>query len=155
MKRCPKCGFREIAVSKNLRLRSGLALPKTARLKGKNIRRVDCDEAEKKARGYTHPRSVVRHDGSEILYGADWRARKMEVRERDTGLCERVTMLGRSHDAFCRNVMDDVHHIVKRSKFRDDRMSNLAALSKECHEAEDARQVRWTPKPAAAITGVE
>lgn len=113
------------------------------------------DEAEKKRRGYTDPESYVRNDGSERLVGKDWKKRKQELLRRSRGRCERWDVLGKSHDAFCNGEGGEPHHVVSRSKRRDDRLFNLANLSHACHSAEDPRKIggrheSTSPRPALA-----
>ena len=118
-----------------------LMFPKPKRLKGRNCRPADRDEAEKKRRGYKHPRSVVRLDGSEVLHGADWRKRRDELRERSDGRCEETVPY--TSNQRCWKEAADPHHIVCRSKWRDDRLSNLQALCRDHHDLLDQRKVRW------------
>lgn len=98
------------------------------------------------AKHFLDPRSYVTPDGREILYGNDWKARKGELLKRSLGQCERFTILGRPHDAWCRSEGGEPHHKIKRSKLRDDRLENLANLSHWCHVAEDERKPRWTKR---------
>lgn len=130
---CPTCGHK-------MPKPTGLAFAKPVRPKGKNVRRADCDEAEKQRRGYTNLRSVVRRDGSEVLFKEDWRARVLELWNRSDGACE-MRMLGLEHAEHCSGDMHHPHHIVQRSVRRDDRLANLAGLSRACHRAVDERRV--------------
>lgn len=98
---------------------------------------------------FLDPRSYVTPDKREVLYGKDWKARVEDLRLRSSGKCERFTILGKPHDAFCHGEAADPHHIVPRSKGRDDRMPNLAGLSRACHSAEDTRKPRWTQRVEA------
>lgn len=123
---------------------AGLMYPKPVRLKGKNIRRADCDEAEKQKRGYTNPRSIVRHDGSEILFKEDWRARVQELRVRSGGVCEEIVPFTSGNR--CWKAAADPHHKMKRSVRRDDRLSNLKDLCREHHDLLDPRKPRWSKK---------
>src|SRR5689334_7668382 len=93
----------------------------------------DRDEALKASRGYSDPSSFVRHDGSEVLKGEDWKQRKEQLRLRSGGKCEMYTVLGLSHSSWCEGLASEPHHIVRRSIKRDDRMTNLAYLSHACH----------------------
>jgi hypothetical protein len=103
------------------------------------------DEIEKKNRGYTDPRSKVRPGGSEVLYGRDWTKRKQELWGRAGGICERILEMGQiwndngiSKESVwyerCRSEGHDPHHIVKRSKKRDDRLENLQLLCRLHHD---------------------
>jgi hypothetical protein len=98
----------------------------------------------KAERGYTDPRSFVRNDGSEVLYGEDWVARKLEIWARGNGKCERI--VDPIAEERCRNEMHDPHHIRKRSKGRDDRASNLIGLCRMHHDLLDERKPRWTKR---------
>lgn len=102
---------------------------------------------------FLNPRSYMAPDGREILYGLDWKARIAELRERSDGRCERMVkwreMRGaadgwweRKGEARCRSEAQDPHHKIKRSKQRDDRLSNLEALCRLHHELEDERKIR-------------
>jgi hypothetical protein len=105
----------------------------------------------KRERGYKHPKSYVRVDGSEVLYGKDWTKRKLEIWERGGGRCEKwVGKWGSENHDRCRNEMHDPHHKVKRSKRRDDRAENLIGLCRMHHELLDPRKVRWSSKEDAA-----
>ena len=119
-----------------------LAFSKPQKKRGQNCVAWLRDDAEKQRRGYTDPRSFVRLDGSEVLHRVDWLKRKQELGERSGGRCEYMDEVGFR----CVWDADDPHHIIPRSKKRDDRLSNLVALCRGCHRALDRRQVRWTPK---------
>ena len=121
--------------------RLALKFPKPKRLKGRNPNPSQKDEAEKQRRGYTNPRSFVRLDGSEVLHGIDWKERAFRLRQRSNNQCE-----AKIHDDLCNRLGSDAHHIIPRSRRRDDRMSNLLWLSRACHLAEDPRKVRWSRK---------
>ena len=109
------------------------------------------DAKLKAERGYTDPRSYVRNDGSEVLYGHDWTARKREIWERGNGKCEKIVgntcnTRGIFTTERCRSEMHDPHHIVKRSKYRDDRASNLIGLCRLHHSLLDERKPRWSKR---------
>lgn len=131
MRRCPQCGYRELPGKPKV----------TTRLRGRNLRPVDRDEAAKLVRGYTNDRSYVRRDGSERLHGEDWDNRKTEVWRRSDGACEMISVMKREHDEHCSGDMHHPHHIIQRSVRRDDSLSNLAGLSIACHRAVDQRKV--------------
>lgn len=101
------------------------------------------DAAEKQRRGYTDPKSFVRNDGSERLYGLDWIRRRRELYRRAQGQCEYVNISRCTMDAA------DPHHIKPRSKGRDDRLSNLQALCRYHHDLLDRRKPRWSRKVEA------
>lgn len=92
------------------------------------------------AKNFQDPRSYVAKDGREILYGKDWAERKWQVWMRGNGKCERMV----EPNVRCRNEMAEPHHKVKRSKLRDDRMSNLEGLCHLHHDILDPRKPRWS-----------
>jgi hypothetical protein len=96
------------------------------------------------ARRFEDERSFVFKDGREKLVTLDWRYRVGELVRRCGGRCEMATILGKAHAAGCSGLAEEPHHIVPRSKQRDDRMSNLAGLSHACHSSLDRCQPRWT-----------
>lgn len=100
------------------------------------------DPDEKVRRGYRDPKTIVWVDGRERLEGYDWTKRVREVKRIAGGQCERLSRLGHPHALGCRDIGQDAHHIEKRSILRDDRASNLAWLSRACHNAEDNRKIR-------------
>lgn len=93
---------------------------------------------EKKARGYREKKSLVRPDGSETLVKKDWAKRKQELAQRSGGQCERIL----SDGTRCRNEADDPHHLKARSKGRDDRLGNLIALCRGCHNLLDWKRIK-------------
>ncbi len=95
------------------------------------------DEVAKCERGYKDPRSIVRSDGTEKLVGKDWALRKVELRARCEGRCERLL----SDGTRCRNEAADPHHMKARSKGRDDRLANLIALCRGCHNLLDWKRI--------------
>lgn len=112
------------------------------------------DPAETKGRHFLDKRSYVRNDATEVLYGVDWKIRVSELWNRCGGRCEKVIIemqpvarRGRiavdSTAERCRSEAADPHHIVKRSKYRDDRLSNLQALCRMHHELLDNRKTRF------------
>ena len=117
------------------------AFPKPKRRKGRGCRVSNRDDAEKQKRGYTDPRSYVRLDGSEVLYGNDWILRKQQLGERSGGRCELI-IGGR-----CRAIADDAHHIIPRSQYRDDSLEALLHVCRWHHQHTDKRQPRWSKRP--------
>jgi hypothetical protein len=117
------------------------------------------DVEETKRRGYSG-KSKVYFDGRERLYGKDWAKRKKEVWERGGGRCERIVGECVSYDkgypylngmeVRCRSEMHDPHHIVKRSKKRDDRLEALIGLCRLHHDLLDERKPRWSKREVAA-----
>lgn len=138
MKRCPQCGYREKKKSLDT---SSLRFAKAKRLRGRNARISDRWPEEKARRKYTNERSYVRRDGSERLHGEDWDKRKQELFDRSDGACEMQTVMKREHAEGCWGDMHHPHHIIQRSVRRDDRLANLAGLSRACHKAVDPRKV--------------
>lgn len=113
-----------------------------AALHGESVKKDLQATAEKH---FEDKRSYVAKDGREILYGKDWTARKLEVWERGKGRCERMvgTRLDKIYER-CRNEMTEPHHIVKRSKQRDDRLANLEGLCHLHHDLLDPRKPQWS-----------
>ena len=94
--------------------------------------------------GFKDDRSYCRRDGKQVLYGVDWTQRKRELWTRAKGFCEMGTRMLKPHVSGCSGLADEPHHITPRSKGRDDRISNLAGLSHDCHDSLDKRRPRWT-----------
>ena len=90
--------------------------------------------------------SVVRMDGSEKLVGRDWKKRKQELAKRSGGRCEWVN----SDNERCRSAGRDPHHIIERSKHRDDRLNNLIFLCGLHHSRFDWRKLHWLMKSSAS-----
>jgi hypothetical protein len=107
---------------------------------------VKADRELTKLARFKDKRSYIASDQREILFGEDWKQRKYELLKRSLGQCERFTVLGRVHDAWCRGEGGEPHHIKRRSVSRDDRLDNLANLSHWCHSAEDLRKPQWTKR---------
>lgn len=117
------------------------AFPKPKVRKGRGCRMSNIDHDAKIRLGYKDRNSFVRLDGSEVLYGADWRKRKEELWERSHGRCEGVNTEFDIH-RLCFSEADDPHHVKPRSEQRDDRLSNLRALCRYHHRKLDKRVVR-------------
>ena len=102
----------------------------------------------KAQRGYKHPKSFVRPDGTEVLKGEDWKRRKHELWLRCGGQCEYELRPG----IRCQNDCDDPCHIEPRHPKRNDELSNLKGGCRDCHEKHDKavakRQLHWTKKVA-------
>lgn len=92
------------------------------------------------AAGFADKRSYVCWDGREVLAGADWQARKLELWVRCKGRCEQKIGSGLLS---CLHEADDPHHIIPRSKGRDDRLANLQALCRYHHNLLDKRVPRF------------
>lgn len=96
----------------------------------------------KAERCYSDPDSYVRDDGSEVLYGEDWRQRVEELRERSKGRCEQLIGVDEDgEEVYCSNDATDPHHIVPRSNYRDDRLPNLKHICRRCHIMLDPRKI--------------
>jgi hypothetical protein len=97
---------------------------------------------------FCNPKSYVAPDGREVLYGGDWALRLQELRERCGGRCEHVVDKG--IDSFteaaieirCKSEAQDPHHVIPRSKKRDDRLGNLLAICRRHHILLDERKIR-------------
>lgn len=110
------------------------------------------DPELKRQRGYTDPKSYVRNDGSERLAGQDWLERKVELFLRCNGRCEwmPVDAAGSEVGVFrCAAEATDAHHIVPRSKGRNDQINNLLALCRYHHDLLDKRKPRWSTQKEA------
>lgn len=94
-------------------------------------------------------RSWVDKQGRERLVGLDWRNRKEELFKRCGGRCEQITWMRDTPSgprftgcyARCASSADDAHHIIPRSKGRDDRLANLQALCRYHHDLLDPRKI--------------
>ena len=97
------------------------------------------DTAATCARKFLNSRSRVMRDGREILEGEDYKARVREVEERDEHKCQRelgllVEYRLRGDKVICgKPAGGHPHHIIKRSKGRDDRAANLSSRCDECN----------------------
>ena len=91
-----------------------------------------------KAKGFADRRSYIDKLGREVLFGEDWNQRRWELLQRCKGFCEYFVK--------CRVTAQDPHHIIPRSKGRDDRLSNLQALCRYHHNLMDKRRPMWTKR---------
>jgi hypothetical protein len=103
---------------------------------------VKRDRQATEAANFIENGSFVFKDGREFLVGLDWKKRKIDLRIRCHERCE----YRNSDGVRCRNEAADPHHVIPRSKQRDDRLSNLQALCRYHHEQMDERKPRWTVK---------
>jgi 5-methylcytosine-specific restriction endonuclease McrA len=98
------------------------------------------------------PKSRIRifPDGREKCTGYQWEKRKKEVRERADGICEGIFVDAKHpvHEL----IQGDVHHLIPRSKGRDDRLSNLVYICRDLHMAIDKRKVQWSKKVGSQAT---
>lgn len=79
-----------------------------------------------KARNFKNPKSRVMLDGREILLKPDYDRRVREVQERSGYRCEVQREIIGVPARQCRAPScGHPHHVVKRSKLRDDRLANL------------------------------
>ncbi|MGC2695248.1 MAG: hypothetical protein WA738_05595 [Candidatus Angelobacter sp.] len=85
--------------------------------------------------GFQDKRSYTKADGAEVLYGRDWDERRFELLQRSRGTCENVI-----NGVRCRHDCEDPHHMELRSVRRDDRLSNLLAVCRQCHRKLDTQQ---------------
>jgi hypothetical protein len=104
------------------------------------------DVQASEAKAYKSNRSHMTVDGRELLYDEDWQLRKWEVWCRGKGLCETHLVPELRHLPLCRNRMDDPHHLVPRSKGRNDSLDNLAGLCRMHHRMLDRRKPSWAGK---------
>jgi hypothetical protein len=123
------------------------------------------DPQRKEELCYSDQKTYVRMDGSEVLFGEDWKQRKAELWERCHRRCEMiegltaeqslsyvdqtrewprigyyadVTIGGKVYSR-CANEAQDPHHVLKRHPRRDDRLANLLAVCRGCHQKLDPR----------------
>ena len=91
---------------------------------------------------YLDSRSYLDKLGREVLAGEDWAARKFDLWQRANGKCEYFVR--------CMAEATESHHVIRRSKGRDDRLLNLLALCHYHHgimEKEGPNRVpRWTKR---------
>jgi hypothetical protein len=109
---------------------------------GHEMRTMKRDVQATEARRFEDERSFVFKDGRERLVTLDWKYRLEELRVRSGGRCEMASWLGKRHVPGCSGLAEEPHHIIPRSKQRDDRLKNLAGLSHACHASLDNRKVR-------------
>jgi 5-methylcytosine-specific restriction endonuclease McrA len=104
---------------------------------------LKADKQATEARRFEDESSFVFKDGRERLVGLDWKMRVDELRERSGGRCEALdTISAKVGELRCWQEAVDPHHIIPRSKGRDDRLSNLQALCRYHHDLLDNRKVR-------------
>ena len=101
------------------------------------------DAELKKARGYVDPRTKVYVDGREVLFGRDWKQRKIQLELRAGSRCEKVI-----EGVRCPTPGDDPDHITKRSKLRDDRLANLQLLCRRHHDLKhpEKNKLHWSKR---------
>jgi hypothetical protein len=110
---------------------------------------MKADVMATRAAKFKDSKSYIAKDGRHVLHGADWTSRKRELWERCGGRCE-VWLEIIGIPAFrCQAEAQDPHHIIARSKQRNDELSNLKAVCRRHHEMLDERQPRWTKRTAA------
>jgi hypothetical protein len=157
---CYKCGRPVESMSRAIRAnpKRGFAHRICAKRRGaKKVVRVaikGVDKAATEARQFKHPKSRVMLDKREILFGLDYKRRVREVEELDGYRCQRVIarlpldLPGIEAHAIktCGAPSNGrPHHLVKRSKLRDDRASNLSCRCDNCHRLEHPEhQPRFT-----------
>ena len=88
------------------------------------------DDKLRHERGYVHPKTFVRNDGSEVLHGEEWKQRKDELAQRSGGRCEfeapwKVWPWGARPLERCTAEAKIPAHIIPRYPRRDDRLTNL------------------------------
>lgn len=117
---------------------------------------MKADKEATLAQNYQDYRSFMRSDGSEVLYGEDWKARVEQLRVRSGGRCEsqqpwKVWPLSGPGLERCSRDAQDPHHVIRRSVRRDDRLSNLQALCRYHHDLLDERKIRSDKKERANV----
>lgn len=89
--------------------------------------RWNTDEAATKARQFLSRHSFIDRHGKEFLGIKDWNVRRMEVYDRDRGVC---TFCGEIVSVY---VFEAHHHPVSRGKGGDDKIDNLKTICPPCH----------------------
>ena len=87
--------------------------------------------------GYPNP-------GHDVLYGDDWKIRRIQLGLRCKGQCERVV-----RGAKCNRPAAEPHHLDNKTGRRCDCLHNLLALCRQHHEQvpqHAKRKPMWTPK---------
>jgi hypothetical protein len=156
--KCGKCG-REIPlaypvsrlVMRKLKFSHRICPKRKGRKKAVRVRTKGIDFEATAARDFTcrHGKSVVLLDGRETLHCTDYTRRVREVEERDGYKCQwsvQAPPLSFFPQHKCNAPSNGhPHHIVKRSKGRDDRASNLMAICDAHHKiAHPEKQPRFT-----------
>ena len=96
------------------------------------------------AANFKDPDSFVFKDGREWLRGKDWEARKRELWARCGGRCEGIVPFSGLR---CWHEAQDPDHVIPRRTARDDRLSNLMALCRDCHDFKhQEKQPQWTKR---------
>ncbi len=162
MPACTKCGHEVRERDPNVVHKHRICPKRRGVKKRVRVQRKGTDALTTMARLFKHPKSRVMLDGREILYGLDYKARVREVLERDGYKCQWPTGPAcnllrpwevplSEHAPKCGGSANNhPHHIVKRSKLRDDRAENLMAICDAHHKiAHPEFRPRWTRKPAA------
>jgi hypothetical protein len=104
---------------------------------------VKRDVQATEAKHFVDPRSYVSKDGREVLYKEDWLARVVELDKRCGGRCEDLNTFRMR----CPAKAAHPHHIIKRSKGRDDRLKNLLALCNFHHSQRHPEfYTRWSKR---------
>ena len=80
-------------------------------------------------------KSFVYPDGRLWLVGKDWDDQRFNLLKRSHGQCENIVKGQR-----CKYPCADPHHKILRSIERDDRLSNLLAVCRNCHWELDKKQ---------------
>jgi hypothetical protein len=152
--KCGKCG-REVRPGPNRYWHSRkkwchqVCPKRKGRKKAVRVRTKGIDFEATAARDFTcrHGKSVVLLDGRETLHCTDYTRRVREVEERDGYKCQwAVGDFNAELYKRCGAPSNGhPHHIVKRSKGRDDRASNLMAICDYHHKiAHPEKQPRFT-----------
>lgn len=111
--------------------------------------------------GFKDDRSYCAPDGRQVCYGLDWVQRKKELWIRCRGRCEQMVEHqrkwmgpnGEIHESLwtperCFAQATEPHHVIRRSKARDDRLQNLLGLCHFHHALQEKqgpnRNPRWS-----------
>lgn len=78
------------------------------------------------------------HRGNDPYYQTkEWKTTRLQVVERDKGLCQSCKRLGRIKAAGRYAVVD---HIIPRKKGGHDGLDNLELVCKQCHDIKSAKE---------------
>jgi hypothetical protein len=102
---------------------------------------------------FTDPRSYVRLDGKQFLFGGDIERLRLQVFMRDGYRCTGENLEGDEMGERCNRLIDwfdgHMHHIQSRGKRGDDSLSNCVTVCDRCHKRLHPRpRLRWMRETA-------
>ena len=103
------------------------------------------DPIATKLANFADKRSYIHASGRWVLYGLDWQRQVKQLAKRCKGQCEYLIPVDFENLCWerCLRQAHDPHHIIQRSKGRDDRLDNLQALCRHHHNMMDRRKPLW------------